>query len=63
MRVASTESTTLRAVRPRSRPSRAATCLEARADDRQRAWDERTAWRCMFEPISARFASSCSRTG
>ena len=22
-----------------------------------------TAWRCMFEPISARFASSCSRNG
>ena len=22
-----------------------------------------TAWRCMFEPISARLASSCSRNG
>src|SRR5919109_1588849 len=22
-----------------------------------------TAWRCMFDPISARFASSCSRNG
>src|SRR5690606_39894530 len=22
-----------------------------------------TAWRCMFDPISARFASSCSRKG
>ena len=22
-----------------------------------------TAWRCMFAPISARFASSCSRNG
>ncbi len=22
-----------------------------------------TAWRCMFEPMSARFASSCSRKG
>ncbi len=22
-----------------------------------------TAWRCMFEPIRARFASSCSRKG
>ena len=22
-----------------------------------------TAWRCMFEPMSARFASSCSRNG
>ena len=22
-----------------------------------------TAWRCMFEPIRARFASSCSRNG
>ena len=22
-----------------------------------------TAWRCMFEPINARFASSCSRNG
>ncbi len=22
-----------------------------------------TAWRCMFEPISARLASSCSRKG
>ena len=29
------------------------------------AWDWRsgTAWRCMFDPISARFASSCSRKG
>ncbi len=24
---------------------------------------ERHAWRCMFEPISARLASSCSRNG
>ena len=22
-----------------------------------------TAWRCMFDPINARFASSCSRNG
>jgi hypothetical protein len=22
-----------------------------------------TAWRCMFEPINARFASSCSKNG
>ena len=22
-----------------------------------------TAWRCMFEPMRARFASSCSRNG
>jgi hypothetical protein len=22
-----------------------------------------TAWRCMFDPMSARFASSCSRNG
>ena len=28
-----------------------------------RARSSGTAWRCMFEPISARFASSCSRNG
>src|SRR4051794_37825132 len=27
------------------------------------AWSSGTAWACMFEPISARFASSCSRNG
>ena len=28
-----------------------------------RAWSSGTAWRCMFDPISARFASSFSRNG
>ena len=28
-----------------------------------RARSSGTAWRCMFDPISARFASSCSRNG
>ncbi len=27
------------------------------------AFSSGTAWRCMFEPISARLASSCSRNG
>ncbi len=27
------------------------------------AWSSGTAWRCMFEPISARLASSFSRNG
>jgi hypothetical protein len=26
-------------------------------------WSSGTAWRCMFAPISARFASSCSMNG
>jgi hypothetical protein len=26
-------------------------------------WRSGTPWRCMFEPMSARFASSCSRNG
>ena len=37
--------------------------LEPRADERRRGLRSGTAWRCMFEPISARFASSCSRNG
>src|SRR6185295_11701588 len=28
-----------------------------------RAWSSGTAWRCMFDPMSARFASSFSRNG
>ena len=65
MRVASTDSTT---------PSRLATtrdagvaghdALDAGADERRaRCGCSGTAWRCMFEPMSARFASSFSRNG
>ena len=64
MRVASTLSTT---------PSRLATtrdagvarddALHAGADERRVVRMSGTAWRCMFEPMSARFASSCSRNG
>ena len=38
--------------------------LHAGADERRRRCGcSGTAWRCMFEPMSARFASSCSRNG
>ena len=64
MREASTEST---------RPPRLATTVtpESMATGRSMpvptsgvsARSVGTAWRCMFEPMSARFASSCSRKG
>ena len=64
MRVASTESTT---------PSRLATTVtpESRATmpsmpvpiSGERVRMSGTAWRCMFEPMRARFASSFSRNG
>ena len=64
MREASTESTT---------PPRLATTVtpESMATGRSMpvptsgtsARSVGTAWRCMFEPISARLASSCSRNG
>ena len=37
--------------------------LHAGADQGSPARSVGTAWRCMFEPISARLASSCSRNG
>ena len=37
--------------------------LDAGADERLSGRRVGTAWRCMFAPMSARFASSCSRNG
>ncbi len=37
--------------------------FDAGADQRGIGREQGTAWRCMFEPISARLASSCSRKG
>ena len=37
--------------------------LHAGADQRRLGRSSGTDWRCMFEPISARLASSCSRNG
>ena len=37
--------------------------LHAGADQRASLRSSGTAWRCMFEPIRARLASSCSRNG
>ena len=43
--------------------STAATSLDAGADQAFSGRSTGTAWRCMLAPISARFASSCSRNG
>jgi hypothetical protein len=43
--------------------SRATTRFHAGADERRLGRMSGTAWRCMFEPISARLASSFSRNG
>ena len=37
--------------------------LHAGADERRLGASSGTDWRCMFEPMSARLASSCSRNG
>ena len=64
MRLASTEATT-----PAS--SATTTIFESRATRSSMPvptngasdWSSGTPWRCMFEPMSARLASSCSRNG
>ena len=62
--VASTWSTTpVRRAAIAAPESRATTVFHAGADQRRSAWISGTAWRCMFEPISARLASSFSRNG
>ena len=66
--------TTMRGRRPSRPPRRGAPttvtpestrdrALHAGADERRLERSIGTAWRCMFEPMSARFASSCSRNG
>ncbi len=45
---------------PESRAARSSMPVPTIGDSGSRSG---TAWRCMFEPISARLASSCSRNG
>ena len=64
IREASTESTTpprsAMTVTPESRATTLSIPVPTRGFSARRVG---TAWRCMFEPMRARFASSCSRNG
>ena len=64
MRVASTWSTTPERRAAIAAPeSRATVSSMPVPTSGASAWSSGTAWRCMFEPISARLASSFSRNG
>ena len=63
MRWLSTKSTVPERRATTTAPESRAVMLHAGADERRARAGSGTAWRCMFDPISARFASSFSRNG